>query len=314
LYNLLFPFSLDAKIKQLVLVPDGSLNKLPFEALLSHAATTETKSFSDLHYLIRDYDLKYALSTGLYHRENRLPSGPAKRGEGLVAYAPVFAEPQDVSIFENELRSPLTGGAEAHLAATTADGSYLSSLPGTADEVSAIVEIFKKNNRPAESFLYAAASEQQIKQTGLSRSRYVHIATHGLVNEQQPNLSGLILYPDSSAQEDHILYSGEIYNLSLCADLVVLSACETGLGKVAGGEGLLGLSRAFFYAGADNLLVSLWKVDDLATAILMKAFYHHHLEDEKTGFTSALRQAKIEMIGSDTYSHPFFWSAFVLVD
>lgn len=314
LYNLLFPFTLDKSIQTLVLIPDGTLNKLPFEALLVEKIPPETKSFSELHYLVKDYGIQYALSATLFHREKTSSNTLAKKGTGLMAYAPVFAEPKDIGYFGNNLRNPLVGFNEETSASGITDGTFITSLPGTADEVSGIIEIFKKHNQPAESFLFTAASEQQLKQSGVSRSRFLHIATHGLINEQQPELSGLILYPDSTEQEDHILYCGEIYNLSLCAELVVLSACETGLGKVAGGEGLLGLSRAFFYAGADKLLVSLWKVDDLATAALMKAFYSHLLERGTKAFSDPLRETKLELIGSEVYSHPYYWSAFILID
>ncbi|MFN7117358.1 MAG: CHAT domain-containing protein [Saprospiraceae bacterium] len=315
LHKILFPFTLDKNIRSLVLIPDGTLNKLPFEALLSKKVNPGTTiDFTQLPYLVNDYAINYALSATLYHQELTTTSSLSRRGEGLLAYAPVFAEPQEVGYFANGVRNPLAIKDESTSRMMTFDGKFVSALPGTADEVSAITEVFKQKKQKVQSFLFKEANEQKLKKSNLGQSRYLHIATHGFVNEDQPDLSGLLFFPDSTAQEDHILYSGEVYNMRLNADLVVLSACETGLGKVASGEGLLGLSRAFFYAGANNLLVSLWKVQDQATADLMVNFYRQHLNSNTRRFTEPLRQAKLQLIRSEAFSHPYYWSAFVLIE
>ena len=111
---------------------------------------------------------------------------------------------------------------------------------------------------------------------------------------------------------DNILYTGEIYNLKINAELVTLSACETGMGKIAEGEGLLGFSRAFMFAGAKNLLLSLWKVDDTSTSQLMSNFYSNHLENEMP-LAESLAQAKKQLIHGTKFSHPYFWAPFVLI-
>jgi CHAT domain-containing protein len=122
-------------------------------------------------------------------------------------------------------------------------------------------------------YLEREANETQLKAGAWGDYRILHLATHGRVNEKNPKLSGLVLTrEDSSSKEDGILHLGEIYNLNLNADLVVLSACETGLGQVAKGEGIIGLTRGFLDAGASNLLVSLWQVSDATTADLMVDF------------------------------------------
>ena len=136
-----------------------------------------------------------------------------------------------------------------------------------------------------------------LKSWPLGQYRYVHFATHGFVNESIPELSGLMLAQDETVQEDGMLHLGEIYNLQLNADLVTLSACETGLGKMAYGEGLIGLARGFLYAGAQNLLVSLWEVNDLSTARLMTDFYIFF--NEGGGKEESLRAAKLAMIEKD---------------
>jgi CHAT domain-containing protein len=142
--------------------------------------------------------------------------------------------------------------------------------------------------------------------------RYLHFATHGIVNAANPTLSGLAFEQDTSSTDDGILHLGEVYNLSLNADLVVLSACETGLGQIAKGEGIIGLTRGFLYAGASNLLVSLWQVNDATTSNLMLDFYGQMLEGSSK--PQALREAKLQMIRRHyEYAKPYFWSPFILI-
>jgi hypothetical protein len=123
---------------------------------------------------------------------------------------------------------------------------------------------------------------------------------------------GLLLAPDHAGGEDGILRLGEIYNLDLRAELVVLGACETGLGRLAGGEGVIGLTRAFLYAGATSVLVSLWPVSDESTSDLMVAFYDELLGGRPSA--EALRQTKLRLLGRHLeYAKPYYWSAFVLI-
>ncbi len=315
LHETLFPFELNTDIESLVIVPDGNLSKLPFEALLTqNVDQSHSVNFSDLPYLLKDYDIQYELSASLYYQENSLQSAFETQGTGLMAFAPVFAEPQELDLFKSEIRDPtITGSGDNSTRGVTLDGQYVKALPATADEIQSIEKVFREKGETVATYLFQQASEEQLKNSELQKQKYIHIATHGFINEKQPDLSGLMLYPDTTASEDHILYSGEVYGLNLNASLVVLSACETGLGKVASGEGLLGLSRAFRYAGADHLMVSLWKVEDRATANLMAGFYRNHLDREADGFGKALRKAKLDLINSDPYNHPYFWSSFILL-
>lgn len=309
----LFPFTLDRTIQSLILIPDGTLSKLSFEALLMQRTNPRNVNFKRLPYLINDYEVKYALSATLYYQGQSTVSELRPSSKGLFACAPVFAEPQEIGFFANGLRDPMAIIDPTTSRMLTLDGKYVTALPATADEVAAIAEVFQQNAEEVDVFLFKDANEKQLKQNKMGQSRYIHIATHGFINEDQPDLSGLLLFPDTTGQEDHIIYSGEVYSLKINAELVVLSACETGLGKVASGEGLLGLSRAFFYAGANNLIVSLWKVQDRATADLMVRFYEVHFSQQANDFGAPLRKAKLEMIRSDTLSHPYYWSAFVLI-
>jgi CHAT domain-containing protein len=199
------------------------------------------------------------------------------------------------------------------LRTVTLGGNTIASLPATEAEIEQIAQVFDQNGKRAKAYLYNKAAEDALKSNTLQKHRFIHIATHGFVNEDQPDLSGLLFYPDTASAEDHILYTGEIYSLPLQADLVVLSACETGLGENVKGEGLLGLSRAFLYAGARNLMVSLWKVQDQATSDLMVDFYRQYWQNESLPYSAPLHQAKLNMIQSKQFNHPYYWSAFVLI-
>ena len=147
----------------------------------------------------------------------------------------------------------------------------------------------------------------------LSQYRIVHFATHGLLNSAHPELSGLVfsLLDEKGKSQDGFLRLHEIYNLKLPADLVVLSACQTGLGKEIKGEGLIGLTRGFMYAGAPRVVASLWRVNDYATAELMKRFYKGMLKDNLRP-AAALRHAQIEMWKLKRFAAPYYWAAFIL--
>jgi CHAT domain-containing protein len=147
----------------------------------------------------------------------------------------------------------------------------------------------------------------------LSGYRIVHFATHGLLNSEHPELSGVVLslVDERGQHQDGFLRLHEIFNLRLPAELVVLSACQTALGKEVNGEGLVGLTRGFMYAGAARVVASLWQVDDAATAELMKRFYRRMLKDGMRP-AAALREAQIEMWKKKHWQSPFYWSGFTL--
>jgi CHAT domain-containing protein/Tfp pilus assembly protein PilF len=157
------------------------------------------------------------------------------------------------------------------------------------------------------------ASREAAQSKDLGQYRIVHFATHGLLDNQHPELSGLVLslVDQQGNSQDGFLDLEDVYNLTLPADLVVLSACETGLGKQIVGEGLVGLTRGFMYAGASRVVASLWKVDDVATAELMGRFYRGMLK-EGLRPAAALRQAQIEMQKQKRWADPYYWAAFTI--
>jgi len=157
------------------------------------------------------------------------------------------------------------------------------------------------------------ASRATATSAELGQYRIVHFATHGLLNSEHPELSGLVLslVDEQGKSQDGFLRLHDIYNLNLPVDLVVLSACSTGLGKEVRGEGLVGIVRGFMYAGAARVVASLWKVDDEATAELMKRVYQQMLQGGLTP-AAALRAAQIDMWKQKRWRAPYYWAAFVL--
>ena len=148
----------------------------------------------------------------------------------------------------------------------------------------------------------------------LGEYRIVHFATHGLLNNIHPELSGLVLslVNKEGHQQDGFLRLQDVYNLKLPAELVTLSACQTGLGKEIKGEGLIGLTRGFMYAGAPRVLATLWKVDDRATSELMKQFYQGMLGPDRLSPAGALREAQLSLWKQKQWRAPYYWAAFVL--
>jgi CHAT domain-containing protein len=189
--------------------------------------------------------------------------------------------------------------------------SDFSRLRFSRIEAEGISELAGQNQRLLG--LDFAANLKTVKGENLQKSRIIHLATHGIVNSQFPELSSIVLslVDEKGDPQEGFLRLQDVYNLRLEADLVVLSACETGLGKEIKGEGIVGLTRGFMYAGAPSVVASLWQVEDRATADLMKRFYQRMLI-EKLPVSTAFRQAQISMLKEKTSAHPFYWAGFTL--
>jgi len=284
LYKQLLPKS--PSVAKLIIVPDGKLGTIPFEALLSRKHGDNTNDFTRLSYLALQYSCSYEFSATLFKQ-----AAEAKKSE--VSKSAFFCAPVN---FSQHSRAQV-----------------LSNLPGTETEVGQIGQLFRNNKYITTSYIGENATESEVKSDALKNFRYLHFATHGIVNESKPELSEIFLCRDTQKKEDGNLYSGEIYNLHIKADLVTLSACQTGLGKVAKGEGIIGLSRALLYAGAQNLVVSLWTVSDESTSMLMVDFYADLLKSENPDYGQSLRLAKLKLIGNPSYARPYFWAPFVLI-
>lgn len=263
---------------QVIIIPHGALSTLPFEAL---PLKTSEESFSENTYLISQHSFSYAYSSQLF-----LESQKEKIKDGqIVLFAPTEFE----------------------------QATSLPNLPGTQQEVCRIDTLFSDAGLTSEAFLRKKANASRFRALSEKRYKYLHLATHGVVDEAEPGRSRLLFYGEAEQKEEPALYASELYNLDLRADLITLSACETGLGQLVKGEGLLGLSRAFLYAGANNLMVSFWKVNDEATAKLMIKFYEFQLKNPSNSYGQSLRQAKLALLKEEAYNSPEFWAAFILI-
>jgi CHAT domain-containing protein/lipopolysaccharide biosynthesis regulator YciM len=297
----------------LVIVPDGGLWYLPFETLVEPG--TSGTAPNQPHYLIEDYAITYAPSASVFGdlqvAANERRKQPDLRRHGLLAYGdPVFSR-ATVPQARDHSGTSLSGDEIVRSVYQQAASIHFYPLPMTRDEVVGIGEFYRPDQRKLR--LGPEATEASVKHDRLTDYRIIHFATHSVMDEETPAMSGVVLSLVNTGDEDGVLRMNEIFNLDLDADLVVLSACPTGLGKLMRGEGMVGLTRAFMYAGSPRVVVSLWEVNDMATPEFMKAFYKGLTHGDTT--TAALRRAKLAMLKSDTpaYHHPYFWAPFVLV-
>jgi len=303
-------------IDKLIIIPHGMLYKLPFEALITDRPhESESMDFSSFHYLIRDYEISYHYSSTLLMNSKRRKKEPLQDPEKLAfaGFAPVFEESHcNSNILSSHSRMVDSAYTDIDTRSISVNGLTFNDLPYSKNEVLNIALKFKSNNQRATTYLYEQSSEEQFKQVA-SDYHILHIATHSLINEKNPYLSGIIFSQpeDLVYQEDGVLYTAEIYQMDFNADLIVLSSCESGTGQLKPGEGLMALSRGFLYAGINNLIVSLWKADDYLTSQLMSDFYSHYL-NHKT-YAASLRKAKLNLIRNPETAFPILWSGFVLI-
>ena len=303
--------------KRLLIVADGALQYVPFSVLPTPAITTTQ---TDLKPLILDHEIVSLPSASVLAalRRELADRKPAAKTVAVLA-DPVF-ETDDARV---KLRIPsgTTGVASPASTATLKralrsvrgdDGSVkLQRLLFSRDEAEAILSL--TSNQSNLEALDFRANRTLAMSDELSKYRIVHFSTHGLLDSKRPELSGLVLslVDEAGRPQDGFLRLNDIYTLRLNADLVVLSACQTGLGKDVRGEGLIGLVRGFMYAGAPRVMASMWEVDDAATAELMKRFYRGVLQEKLTP-AAALRAAQIEMLRKNHWQSPYYWGAFVL--
>ncbi len=289
------------------IIPDGNTHYLPFEALLTENIRFNSHlNFKDLPYLLNKYEIVYNYSVKLLL--NRKEWSDTEK-YSFVGFAPVFI---DDNIEKNKIKEIIDTSVFISNRSINSKEKNYSALPESDFEITEILNLFKSSGLRGEIYKYKNASEFNLKSDKISSYNCLHLATHGFINETNPRLSGLIFSGgDSASTEDGILYSEEAFNLNLNARLVVLSACESGLGKIINGEGILGLTRGFLYSGVDNLIVSLWRVADKSTAVLMLNFYKNLLSGKN--YSAALREAKLDLLNEGKYSYPLEWSPFILI-
>lgn len=281
------PLQIPKHIQQLVIIPDGVLAHLPFETFLSDNPPTNTAPYNQLPYLIRQYQISYNYSASLW-AENI--SQPLKKNNGqMLAMAANYSLKGDSSHTPHLQRLRHT----------------LAPLPQAEAEIKALSAHYDGY------FAFGADANEDNFKRRASQYNIIHLAMHGMLDNEHPVLSSLAFSADNNQNEDGFLQAYEIATLRLNANLIVLSACETGYGRFARGEGTLSLARAFMYAGANSLLVSMWEVNDAITSALM-AHYYYHLQLGKNK-AEALQAAKLTYLSTQNNkaSHPAFWAPFV---
>ncbi len=293
--QILQPAEADLKNKSRVMIAaDGALNYLPFEILLTEKAGPAKIDFSKLPYFALHREIQYVPSiSALAAIVQNAKESRAEVRKSFIA----FADPLGAK-----------GSTTRPVGIRDWSGS-LSELPYARVEVEQISRLYPKEK--TSIFIGKDASESNAKTMRLDEFPTVHLASHGLIDEERPQLSSVVLNA-GSPQEDGYLTMREVFELKLNADLVVLSACKTGLGKQIRGEGVTGLARAFFCAGASSILVSLWNVNDRSTADFMTDFYSNYIQ-RKMSKTASLKEARLKMIRGKKYSHPYYWSPFILI-
>lgn len=311
--------------KRLMVVADGALNYIPFEVLLKSA---DSGDFSTLGYLIKTNEVVYAPSASVVGAIKQQRTKSDSRAMLIIA-DPVFnsndaraRKTTGAPATDAEVRGLGIQGALADVAGSSApaspnqqmEGLPLARLNGTRTEADQISKLARASGGQADVWLDLDANEDSLVARDVSNYRIIHVATHGLLNAERPQFTGVVLSLVGNKSHDGFVRTDEVFNLRLGSPLVMLSACETGLGKEKRGEGVMGLTRAFMYAGAPTVGVSLWSVADKSTADLMTDFYKRLLStDQGTTSSGALRGAQLAMISGKKYSAPFFWAPFVLV-
>jgi len=317
---LLVPVANQLGQKRLLIIGDGALQSIPFAALPIPETTSppapslQGKGAGGLGFtplLVQHEIVTLPSASTLAVLRNELKGrSPAAKTVAVIA-DPVFSTKDDRFLSSQPQQSHTTTLPSEVKRSATDIGVILDRLKYSRTEAETILSLVPATER--SSALDFAASRATATSPDLAQYRMVHFATHGLLNNVHPELSGVVLslVDEKGADTDGFLRLHDIFNLNLPAELVVLSACETGLGKDVQGEGLVGLTRGFMYAGAKRVVVSLWSVNDTATAELMKRFYQQMLE-KGVNPVAALRAAQLEMLKSEQWKAPYYWAAFVV--
>jgi CHAT domain-containing protein len=308
--------------KRLLIVADGVLQYVPFGALLRPAAD------HSLVPLIVDHEIVSLPSASVMAVQRRELAGRPRADKSVAVLADPVLEPDDPRIRRSADRrrdpgeramtqhTPGDPNANRSMADLNRSASDLGivrfdRLPFTRDEADAIIAL--ADDAEALKRLDFDASRAAVHGGELDRYRIIHFATHGILNSQHPELSGIVLslFEEDGTPRNGFVRAHEIVDLKLTAELVVLSACRTALGKEVDGEGFLGLVRGFMHAGAARVVASMWDVRDEATAVLMKRFYEGMLRDGLTP-AAALRSAQVSLWKETRFEAPYYWAGFVI--
>jgi len=289
--------------KRLVIVPDGILARFPFEMLVARR--------SPLGFAIQLHDIRYIQSATVLVTLRSVPRKPSADNSFIGFGDPVY-DYERFKAKQPERGTPGSSGGGRGIArgGYQRAGGILNRLEGSGKEVQEIAARFSAANSASRPLLRDLAREEAAKNPAMAGYTYIHFSTHGILDHQ---FQALALTQDPDSPQDGFLTLGELMNPRYNARLVVLSACETGLGREERGEGVTGFTRGVMYAGSPAVVVSLWKVDDEQTRFLMTEFYDRMI-GKGVSPSAALRQAKLALLdsGDGLTAHPFSWAPFVL--
>ncbi|CAA6817996.1 MAG: TPR repeat-containing protein [uncultured Aureispira sp.] len=292
--NLIAPIIADAvDINHFIIVPDGELGYLPFETFLIQPAKQGAPNYKDLEYLVKHYKISYNYSATLW-KENKQRKKTRNNGQMLA-----MAGNYDLQLDSSKKHFRLS--------------NYYRSRSGLQPLDAAQIEVHVLSEEFQGYFGFDTGASERLFKEKAGDYAVIHLAMHGCLDSKHPILSSLIFTEDGDSLENSLLQAYEISNLKLNADLVVLSACETGYGTFEKGNGIASLARSFMYAGASSMVVTLWPVNDYVTSEIMKELYSN-LSNGMTK-SEALQQAKLKFMARASVigQHPAFWSPFVLI-
>ena len=284
----------------LIIIPDGVLNYIPFEVLLETEAK-DPYDFSSYPYLLKSHQISYCYSATLL-REMQQKRHKEEPEKSLLAFAPFYEGSYE---YLQDMFGHVHQSTEMDTLDWIINRSDFAELPNSGEEVITISQLWN-----GDYYIDQDATEERFNQIA-GDYRILHLSTHGIADSRVGDYSYLAFSEVKDSIENELLYVRDLYNLQLNADLVVLSACETGIGELQRGEGMVSLARAFSYAGAKSIVSSLWVVKDVATKHLMQRF-HRQLK-LGSGKDRALQEAKLQYIKDfpGEMSHPYFWAGFV---
>ncbi len=287
---LVYPVEQYVKKQKYIIVPDGPLFYIPFEILIADVSQVPSAGYASLPYLIKSHPISYNYSASMFI--NAMNTTADQHKSDLAAFALSFKKEKYTYSAAN-VNQPATRGED------------LAELPGVRAEVNNILEIMH-----GQAYFDSLATELKFKNTG-GNPQVLHIATHGIIDNNRPMFSRLVFAPDAGNVEDGNLYTWELFNMDIGADMAVLSACNTGYGKLQQGEGMMTLARGFMYAGVPSLVISLWNVNDEATVKIMTGFYRYLAEGEQKEV--ALQKSKLDYLAAsdDMMANPCFWGGFI---
>jgi len=306
-----------SKNRHVIVIPDGELSKIPFESFVIGETKSERPEF-----LLEKYQIKYIPSGSVLSELRSEPLSKLsatyhvdKKSRNFIGFGDPIYDYESFKEGQPEQDSAVPHGqkdnrvTDIYRSRYIRAGGLLTRLSGSGEEIRAIARLFERGALKCVIRLREDATEDNAKAEGMKNFDFIHFACHGIFGG---GFQSLALSQDiPGSKEDGYFTLNEAMNCNYNAQLVVLSGCRTGSGEVGGGENIAGLARAFMYTGTPAVVASLWKVDDTATKELMVKFYENMLE-KNMDKVEALRQAKLELLETQTFSSPYFWSAFIM--